>query len=550
MGRNKASASHLSQAIRLPMKYRFLLFLFLLPLAAFADTQSARPDIDELMQVSRVEKTTRDSLAAVSKVLEQTMTQAGMAGSAASTKKFDDTILNIIQSSYDWDNIKGDYAAAYAQVYTPDEARQLIDFYKSPTGQNFLDKQPLLTQKTMELIQQTVMEVMRKKTGLPLGGTPGQTVASPSPGPQVPRPDVEELIEVSRMDQLYGKALGSTKFRLSAPGSSGSSAGNSITADIAAEYSWDNMKDKFATLYAEVYTPDEVKQMIAFYKSPTGQMYLDKEPLLTAKMQEIGQKMLPAIMPKLQAAIMAYTAQASNAAIAAANASAEATPPGNPVTTAPLNGRYLLDACPTNVEVMDGIEFHPDGTCLMDVDGSTGIPGAYKIPSEGQMTIQSNDGLHGFHYLARRGDINLNFSTENDPTGFYYSLVPKDRQHIDFSDVLGSYLCRDSYGDCVTTITPDHKFHVNGRYLDSQARTYSDYTTDGTCSFNDGIVTYFTQHSTDSQEYKYVRDVLVKHDAGGLWGTDVYEDKVLIETPQKNADLPPPPPGYTQQPLN
>ncbi len=46
---------------------------------------------------------------------------------------------------------------------------------------------------------------------------------------------------------------------------------------------------EIANVYAREYSEGELKEIIAFYKSPTGQKYLDKAPELTARAAGLGQ---------------------------------------------------------------------------------------------------------------------------------------------------------------------------------------------------------------------------------------------------------------------
>jgi hypothetical protein len=46
---------------------------------------------------------------------------------------------------------------------------------------------------------------------------------------------------------------------------------------------------EIANVYADEYTEDELKQIIAFYKSPVGQKYLDMAPTLTQRAAALGQ---------------------------------------------------------------------------------------------------------------------------------------------------------------------------------------------------------------------------------------------------------------------
>ena len=69
------------------------------------------------------------------------------------------------------------------------------------------------------------------------------------------------------------------------------------------------MKEDVAKIYLEVFTPDELRQLIAFYKSPTGKMFLKKTPELTVKVTMMTQDIIAKTMPELIKAIQAKTQQ-------------------------------------------------------------------------------------------------------------------------------------------------------------------------------------------------------------------------------------------------
>jgi hypothetical protein len=50
------------------------------------------------------------------------------------------------------------------------------------------------------------------------------------------------------------------------------------------------VKAEVQKVYVQEFTEDEIKQIVAFYKTPAGQKALDKSPLLAAKGMEIAQK--------------------------------------------------------------------------------------------------------------------------------------------------------------------------------------------------------------------------------------------------------------------
>ena len=66
------------------------------------------------------------------------------------------------------------------------------------------------------------------------------------------------------------------------------------------EMSWDKMKEQYIDLYAQTFTEDEMKGIIAFYKSPAGQSFIKKQPELMKKSMEMSQKMMSKLVPKIQ----------------------------------------------------------------------------------------------------------------------------------------------------------------------------------------------------------------------------------------------------------
>ena len=79
-----------------------------------------------------------------------------------------------------------------------------------------------------------------------------------------------------------------------------SKTADKITELLKEEISWEKVKDDYIDLHAKMFTVDEMKACIAFYKTPAGQVWLDKQFELTMQGAEIGQKAAMRIRPKLQ----------------------------------------------------------------------------------------------------------------------------------------------------------------------------------------------------------------------------------------------------------
>lgn len=78
---------------------------------------------------------------------------------------------------------------------------------------------------------------------------------------------------------------------------------DAINKEIKSLISWEKVKPMFISIYAETFTADELQGMIAFFKSPLGQKWIEKQPQLQmATMQKMQAVMMEA-QPKLQEAI-------------------------------------------------------------------------------------------------------------------------------------------------------------------------------------------------------------------------------------------------------
>jgi hypothetical protein len=62
----------------------------------------------------------------------------------------------------------------------------------------------------------------------------------------------------------------------------------------------DEMKIDVASIYAEVFSEDELHEILEFYGTPLGRKMLDRMPELMQKSMQISQDRLKAVMPDLQ----------------------------------------------------------------------------------------------------------------------------------------------------------------------------------------------------------------------------------------------------------
>ena len=62
---------------------------------------------------------------------------------------------------------------------------------------------------------------------------------------------------------------------------------------------WDKIKPQMTDLYVSNFSENEINDMLAFYRSPTGKKFVEKMPVIMQKSMEIGQKQSRTMIPKL-----------------------------------------------------------------------------------------------------------------------------------------------------------------------------------------------------------------------------------------------------------
>lgn len=117
---------------------------------------------EELMTVMNVQENIEKSFAMMRQMLPAQMEKMKQFDIPADSTGQTEKALDIVTEAFKWENIKADYIALYADTFTEEEMRGIIAFYKSPTGQALLEKQPLLMKGSMELNQKQMMGIMPK----------------------------------------------------------------------------------------------------------------------------------------------------------------------------------------------------------------------------------------------------------------------------------------------------------------------------------------------------------------------------------------------------
>jgi hypothetical protein len=142
------------------------------------------------------------------------------------------------------------------------------------------------------------------------------TVFSASAQNQPRQALAEELLTLLKVKENIERSLGAMQQMVNSqlerlmPADASSAAAadmktrlNKVMEMVNQELTWDKMKKDQIALYADTFTEQELKDMIAFYKTPSGKAFIDKQPELLKKSMEITQKLLGEVIPKIQAMV-------------------------------------------------------------------------------------------------------------------------------------------------------------------------------------------------------------------------------------------------------
>jgi len=139
----------------------FTLFLIMLPVLSFAgDKENLAEEIMKLTNMQKMMDQTKVQIQQMQiRVMQQLkVSEKDKKGAAEFQNKINEMIFNELT----WDNIKSEYIKLFVDVYTIDELKGLVQFYKSPAGQSLIKKQPIIMQKSMMISQSKIQKLIPK----------------------------------------------------------------------------------------------------------------------------------------------------------------------------------------------------------------------------------------------------------------------------------------------------------------------------------------------------------------------------------------------------
>lgn len=135
----------------------------------FAPAARAAPpslaSVEELLQLTQADKTLDTMYGQMEQAMQQGMVQAlGRQPLTPAQQKIFEAMprefSRILREEMGWSALRPDFVTIYRETFDQDEVDGLIAFYKSPVGRAFIEKTPVVMQKSMAVSQNRMQAIL------------------------------------------------------------------------------------------------------------------------------------------------------------------------------------------------------------------------------------------------------------------------------------------------------------------------------------------------------------------------------------------------------
>ena len=137
----------------------FFIVLLVIPLSAYGDekTQLAK----ELMTLTNMNQMLKQVQAQAKQMGREIMAQFDIPeNQREKAAAFQNRLYDKIFETMRFTEMENEYIELFTSVYTVEELKGIVDFYKSPVGKSLIQKQPMVIQKAMEISQNKIRVLM------------------------------------------------------------------------------------------------------------------------------------------------------------------------------------------------------------------------------------------------------------------------------------------------------------------------------------------------------------------------------------------------------
>jgi len=131
-----------------------------IPVSARADEASKAAKIEEMLQLTHVDRMTAQMLDQVKSMVAAQVSKMDVPEEARkASAEMQQKMMDLVADRLSWAKAKPAYARIYSETFSEGEIDGILTFYKSPAGQAMLEKMPQLMQKSMAVGQQLMGDI-------------------------------------------------------------------------------------------------------------------------------------------------------------------------------------------------------------------------------------------------------------------------------------------------------------------------------------------------------------------------------------------------------
>ena len=128
-----------------------------------ADTIKKENDLQELLQIMNMDSIVESMYSQMEIMLQNTANEYGVQQSEqALFDEFYSRMVLVMREEMSWEKMKPKAMEIYSNNFTEKEISDMLDFYKTETGQSVLAKLPIVMQQSMEMSEALIRNAMPK----------------------------------------------------------------------------------------------------------------------------------------------------------------------------------------------------------------------------------------------------------------------------------------------------------------------------------------------------------------------------------------------------
>lgn len=117
-----------------------IIALSVLSPVAYGDEASQKAIVEDLLRTMKADQVAKPIFDQMRLMMEQQFAQTGAPEDMRPIlKKYTDKLVDIMEQSLGWQNIKEDMIGVYVHSFTEDELKGMLAFYRSPVGQSVIN---------------------------------------------------------------------------------------------------------------------------------------------------------------------------------------------------------------------------------------------------------------------------------------------------------------------------------------------------------------------------------------------------------------------------